>query len=118
MVMKNTILMGSRLQKGLEMGSKCRRPPTFSFRTTADLQQEIRIIFPFFPEFPIECFKSPLHNCAPTCRGCAIPHSMGTVALSVRHSPVFEMHLSDLAIRLSGYHAISLSGYQANRLIG
>jgi len=24
----------------LEMGSKCRRPPTFSFRTTADLRQE------------------------------------------------------------------------------
>ena len=36
------------------MGSKCRRPPTFSFRTTADLRQEIRNIFSFFPEFPIK----------------------------------------------------------------
>ncbi len=65
--------------------------------------------FPFFKsshpdsfgtEFPIESFNNPLHNCAPTCRGCAIPHSMGTVA-SPEKIPRNEF-------KLSGYPAIRL----------
>ena len=36
----------------LEIDSKYRRPPTFSFRTTADLRQESRKLF--IPDLPIE----------------------------------------------------------------
>ena len=54
------------------MGSKCRRPPTFSFRTTADLRHEkmkntseFFVLNSLFPDFPILkslCFLVLLHK--------------------------------------------------------